>query len=462
MNVKSIFPASCGLRGEITIPGDKSISHRSVMLGAISKGTTEITGFLNGADCLSTIACFQSMGIEIEEVPSTASSNPLASSTASSGRILVHGKGLHGLSAPSKTLNTGNSGTTTRLLSGILSGQRFSSLLSGDASLNTRPMKRIMTPLNAMGAHIESLNGNGCAPLLINPGSLHGINYSSPVASAQVKSAILLAGLYANDPVSVTEPSLSRDHTERMLQSFGASLSSRTFPDGQATATILPCQELYGQEIAIPGDISSAAYFIAAALLVPDSELLIKNVGINPTRAGFLAVCKAMGADLTYLNQNITGGEEHADILVRSSQLYATTIEGSLIPTLIDEIPILAVMAAHAEGTTIIRDAAELKVKETNRIDTITTNLRAMGCDITPTEDGMIIEGGHRITKVPLHPAVISSFLDHRIAMVFSIAALLAQNTAAQTQEQSATQILESQCIDVSYPNFFSTLESCF
>ena len=462
MNVKSIFPASCGLRGEITIPGDKSISHRSVMLGAISKGTTEITGFLNGADCLSTIACFQSMGIEIEEIPSTASSNSLTSSTASSGRILVHGKGLHGLSAPSKTLNTGNSGTTTRLLSGILSGQRFSSLLSGDASLNTRPMKRIMTPLNAMGAHIESLNGNGCAPLLINPGSLHGINYPSPVASAQVKSAILLAGLYANDPVSVTEPSLSRDHTERMLQSFGASLSSRTFPDGQATATILPCQELYGQEIAIPGDISSAAYFIAAALLVPDSELLIKNVGINPTRAGFLAVCKSMGADLTYLNQNITGGEEHADILVRSSQLYATTIEGSLIPTLIDEIPILAVMAAHAEGTTIIRDAAELKVKETNRIDTITTNLHAMGCDITPTEDGMIIEGGHRITKASLHPAVISSFLDHRIAMAFSIAALLAQNTATQTQEQSATQILESQCIDVSYPNFFSTLESCF
>ena len=227
MNVKSIFPASCGLRGAITIPGDKSISHRSVMLGAISKGTTEITGFLNGADCLSTIACFQSMGIEIEAIPSTASSNPLTSSTASSGRILVHGKGLHGLSAPSKTLNTGNSGTTTRLLSGILSGQRFSSLLSGDASLNTRPMKRIMTPLNAMGAHIESLNGNGCAPLLINPGSLHGINYTSSVASAQVKSAILLAGLYANDPVSVTEPSLSRDHTERMLQSFGASLSSQ-------------------------------------------------------------------------------------------------------------------------------------------------------------------------------------------------------------------------------------------
>ena len=281
----------------------------------------------------------------------------------------------------------------------------------------------------------------------MEPGDLHGIHYQSPVASAQVKSAVLLAGLYADGETSVTEPALSRNHTELMLQSFGADVTSVMHTDGSATAIVQPCRELYGQQICVPGDISSAAYFIAAALLVPGSELLVKNVGTNFTRAGFLEVCKAMGADITLLNQSFEGGEGRADILVRSGSLKGTVIEGDLIPALIDEIPIIAVMAAHAEGTTVIKDAAELKVKETNRIDTVSGNLKAMGGNITPTDDGMIIEGG-----TPLNGAHIQSYLDHRIAMAFSIAGLTAQGE---------TVIEGSQCVDVSYPEFFATLEKC-
>lgn len=418
------------MRGELTVPGDKSISHRAVMLGSIAQGTTEITNFLTGADCLSTIRCFRQMGVSIEERPDC---------------ILVHGRGLRGLTAPDGTLNTGNSGTTTRLMSGILAGQRFSSLLSGDASLNSRPMKRIMDPLGQMGARITSVNGNGCAPLSIQPGDLHGIAYTSPVASAQVKSAVLLAGLYADGETSVTEPVLSRNHTELMLQNFGAYVMTALHPCGSATAYVEPCQELYGQQVFVPGDISSAAYFIAAALLTPGSELLIKNVGTNFTRAGFLKVCEAMGADITLVNKTIEGGEPRADILARSSALKGTVIEGELIPTLIDEIPILAVMAALAEGTTVIRDAAELKVKETNRIDTVTAGLAAMGANVTPTEDGMIIEGGSHLTG-----ARIQSYLDHRIAMAFAVAGLAARGE---------TFIEDSQCVDVSYPEFFQTLD---
>lgn len=418
------------MRGELTVPGDKSISHRAVMLGSIAQGTTEITNFLKGADCLSTIRCFRQMGVSIEEKPDC---------------ILVHGRGLRGLTSPDGTLNTGNSGTTTRLMSGILAGQRFSSLLSGDDSLNSRPMKRIMDPLGQMGARITSVNGNGCAPLSIQPGDLHGIACTSPVASAQVKSAILLAGLYADGETSVTEPVLSRNHTELMLQNFGAYVMTALHPGGSATAYVEPCQELYGQQVYVPGDISSAAYFIAAALLTPGSELLIKNVGTNFTRAGFLKVCEAMGADVTLVNKTIEGGEPRADILARSSALKGTVIEGELIPTLIDEIPILAVMAALAEGTTVIRDAAELKVKETNRIDTVTAGLAAMGANVTPTEDGMIIEGGSCLTG-----ARIQSHLDHRIAMAFTVAGLAAQGE---------TFIEDSQCVDVSYPEFFQTLE---
>lgn len=430
MSVRTIAPTR-GLKGEVTIPGDKSISHRSIMLGSIALGTTEITHFLEGADCLSTIDCFRKMGVEIERKPSS---------------ILVHGKGLRGLTAPASTLNVGNSGTTTRLISGILSGQNFATTLSGDDSLNSRPMKRIMTPLNTMGAHIRSLNDNGCAPLHIRPGALHGIHYQSPIASAQVKSAVLLAGLYADSPTSVTEPALSRNHTELMLQGFGAYVATDLHTDGTATAHVEPCKELYGQQICVPGDISSAAYFIAAALLVPGSELLVKNVGTNFTRAGFLKVCKAMGADIETVSQTIEGGESRADLLVRYSHLKGTVIEGDIIPTLIDEIPMIAIMAAFADGQTVIRDAAELKVKETNRIDTVTAGLKAMGADITPTDDGMIIEGtGH------LNGASIQSYLDHRIAMAFSVAGLASDGE---------TQIVDSQCVDVSYPEFYATLNS--
>lgn len=430
MSVRTIAPTR-GLKGEVTIPGDKSISHRFIMLGSIALGTTEITHFLEGADCLSTIDCFRKMGVEIERKPSS---------------ILVHGKGLRGLTAPASTLNVGNSGTTTRLISGILSGQNFATTLSGDDSLNSRPMKRIMTPLNTMGAHIRSLNDNGCAPLHIRPGALHGIHYQSPVASAQVKSAVLLAGLYADSPTSVTEPALSRNHTELMLQGFGAYVATDLHTDGTATAHVEPCKELYGQQICVPGDISSAAYFIAAALLVPGSELLVKNVGTNFTRAGFLKVCKAMGADIETVSQTIEGGESRADLLVRYSHLKGTVIEGDIIPTLIDEIPMIAIMAAFADGQTVIRDAAELKVKETNRIDTVTAGLKAMGAVITPTDDGMIIEGtGH------LNGASIQSYLDHRIAMAFSVAGLASDGE---------TQIVDSQCVDVSYPEFYATLNS--
>lgn len=414
------------LRGELTVPGDKSISHRAVMFGSLAQGTTKITHFLEGADCLSTISCFRKMGIDIER---------------NASEILVHGKGLHGLSAPSETLDVGNSGTTTRLISGILAGQSFTSELNGDASIQSRPMKRIMTPLLSMGADIVSLRGNGCAPLRITGKSLHAAHYQSPVASAQVKSCVLLAGMYADGITSVTEPVLSRNHTEIMLNYFGANVTSQG-----TTASIEPEPVLNGREIKVPGDISSAAYFIAAALLVPGSELLIKNVGTNPTRAGILEVCRAMGADITYLNENCDSGEPTADLLVRTSTLHGTTVEGAIIPTLIDEIPMIAVMAAFAEGTTIIRDAAELKVKETDRIKTTTEGLLAMGVDVTPTDDGMIIRGGN-----PVHGGQINSYLDHRIAMAFSIAALAAEGN---------TEIQNGQCVDVSYPSFFTELHS--
>lgn len=419
-----------GLKGKITVPGDKSISHRGVMFGAVANGTTEIHNFLEGADCLATIRCFRTLGIDIEKEKDT---------------VIIHGKGIHGLSKPSDILDVGNSGTTTRLISGILAGQPFESKLSGDDSLNSRPMKRIIDPLTKMGANISSILRNGCAPLYITPGTLHGIHYDSPVASAQVKSCILLAGLYAEGETSVTEPSLSRNHTELMLREFGADIrSSHALDSTESTVSITPGRELYGQKLTVPGDISSAAYFIAAGLIVPDSEILIENVGINPTRAGILKVCEDMGGDISLLNERTEGGEKIADILVRTSRLHGITIQGDIIPTLIDEIPVIAVMAAVAEGTTVIKDAAELKVKETDRIETVCDNLKSMGCKVTPTPDGMIITGGK------LAGASIHTLLDHRIAMAFSIAALVAEGN---------TKILDSRCVDVSYPTFYDTFE---
>ena len=420
-----IFHKVTSLKGEVTIPGDKSISHRAVMFGSLAEGTTVVTNFLQGADCLCTISCFRKLGIQIENTAE---------------RILIHGKGLHGLSESSETLDTGNSGTTTRLISGILAGQSFTTFLNGDASIQTRPMKRIMTPLSMMGADITSLNGNNCAPLRICGGHLHGITYQSPVASAQVKSCVLLAGLYADAPTSVTEPVLSRNHTELMLSGFGAKVTS-----SGTTATIEPEPDLKGMKIEVPGDISSAAYFIAAGLIIPNSEILVKNVGINPTRDGILRVAIEMGGDITVLNEKISGGEPTCDLLVRSSSLKGVTVGGEIIPTLIDEIPMIAVMACFAEGTTIIKDAQELKVKESNRIDTVVTNLKAMGAHIEATDDGMIIEGGY-----PLHGAVIDSHLDHRIAMSFTIGALGADGE---------TTIEGADYVKISYPEFYETLE---
>lgn len=414
------------LRGELTVPGDKSVSHRSVMFGALAQGRTEVSNFLTGADCLSTIACFRKMGIRIEQDASN---------------VTIFGKGLDGLTAPSEILDAGNSGTTVRLMSGILAGQRFASTITGDDSICRRPMKRVMQPLTAMGASIRSQKGNDCAPLEIRPAELHGIHYQSPVASAQVKSCVLLAGLYANDRTSVTEPVVSRNHSELMLRYFGADVVSEG-----TTASILPRPSLSGQKVNVPGDISSAAYFIAAALLVPGSEVLLKNVGINPTRDGMLRVCRAMGADITLLNEDYSGAEPCADLLVRSSSLRGTTIEGAIIPTLIDELPVLAVLAAFADGTTIIRDAAELKVKESDRIAVMTDNLTRIGCEVEATDDGMVIHGGK-----PLHRAVIDSHRDHRVAMSFAVAALACDG---------GIEIQDSDCVAISYPGFFDDLRT--
>ena len=415
-----IFRKCGSLRGEITIPGDKSISHRSVMFGSIAKGTTRISNFLPGADCLSTISCFRAMGVEIEQKKT---------------HVLVHGNGLHGLKEPQTILDCGNSGTTVRLISGILSGQAFPVTLTGDASIQKRPMKRIMTPLSQMGADIASIKNNDCVPLRITGTRLNGIHYNSPVASAQVKSAILLAGLYAEGETRVTEPALSRNHTELMLKGFGADVQSTG-----TTALIRPCKELYGQDITVPGDISSAAFFLAAGLLIPGSQILIRNVGINPTRDGILKVCRDMGGDVSLLNLQ-TQGEPTADLLVRHSSLHGTVISGNIIPTLIDELPIIAAMACFAEGETVIKDAGELKVKESNRIEAMVKSLTAMGADVEETEDGMIIRGGR-----PLHGAVIDSRMDHRIAMTFAVAGSLAEGE---------TQILGAECVNISYPEFY-------
>lgn len=415
-----------GLHGELNIPGDKSISHRAVMFGSLAKGTTHISNFLSGADCLATIDCFRKMGVAIEQ---------------DGTNVTVHGNGLHGLHKPEGMLDVGNSGTTTRLISGILAGQDFEVTLSGDESLNKRPMGRIMKPLKMMGADIESIKGDGCAPLRIRGKKLKGIHYDSPVASAQVKSCALLAGLYAEGKTSVTEPALSRNHTELMLRSFGVEVSSKG-----TTATITPPEEMKAGDIVVPGDISSATFFIVAGLITPNSCITLKNVGINPTRDGILRVCKAMGADITMEHATDNGGEPVADLVVKTSKLNGTVIEGEVIPTLIDEIPVIALLAAFADGETVIKDAAELKVKESDRIALTVDNLVKMGVDAEATEDGMVIRGGN-----PLHGASIHCKYDHRIAMTFSIAGINAEGE---------TIIEDSECVDVSYPTFYEQLKS--
>ena len=425
MRFHMIIKKQTRLRGEIDIPGDKSISHRAIMIGSLAAGTTRIRHFLTGADCLSTISCFRKMGIQIEQ---------------RSDEILVHGKGLHGLMPPKAILDAGNSGTTTRLMSGILAGQRFDSQIDGDASLRARPMKRIMEPLTQMGAEIKSVSGEAKLPLLLSGRTfpLHAITYHSPIASAQVKSCILFAGMYADGETSVAEPVVSRNHTEVMLNSFGAKVTTQN-----RTAAIAPEPVLTARDIMVPGDISSAAYFLAAGLITPESEILLKAVGMNPTRDGMLRVLREMGADITVLNRN-DEAEPYADLLVRTSSLKGTVIEGDIIPSLIDELPMLAVLAAFAEGKTIIRDAKELRVKESDRIISVTNGLAAMGADVVPTEDGMIIQGGK-----PLHGGIIDSCLDHRIAMSFAVAGTVCEGDQ---------KIKGADCVKISYPDFYDHL----
>lgn len=412
------------LKGTMTIPADKSISHRSVMFGSLALGTTTIHNFLMGDDCLSTISCFRQLGVPIEVDGNT---------------VTVHGKGLYGLTAPEGILDCGNSGTTVRLISGILAGQSFTSTLTGDASIQKRPMKRIIAPLSEMGADFEAKENNFC-PMTIKPHTLKGITYHSPVASAQVKSAILLAGLYAEGPTTVSEPYISRDHTERMLTSFGATLTREG-----TEVSISPCKELYARTITIPGDISSAAFFMVAGLITPDTELIIQNVGINPTRRGVLDVLLQMGGDITCFNEQVVGGEPVCDLKVRTSKLHGVTVEGATIPTLIDEIPALAVAAAFAEGTTTIKDASELRVKECDRIEALYSELSKMGAHITPMEDGLIIEGGY-----PLHGATLESFHDHRIAMALTIAA---------SNASTPSELNHPECVSISFPDFFDLLK---
>ena len=379
MQINSCAP----LRGEITVPGDKSISHRAVMLGALASGTTHITGFLMGEDCLSTIDCFRKMGVSID---------------VSDKEVVVEGVGLHGLTAPKSELYTGNSGTTTRLLSGILAGQSFTSTMNGDASIQKRPMGRVMKPLREMGASIEGRDDNFC-PLTMHPSELHGIEYRLPVASAQLKSAILLAGLYAEGQTTVIEPAPSRDHTERMFRALGVEIET----NGNVI-TLEPPEDLHAVDIAVPADISSAAFFLVAGAIVPGSELTIRNVGVNPTRTGILDVLRSMGADITESNFR-DDAEPVCDLTVRYSRLHGTEIGGAIIPRLIDELPVIAVAAAFAEGETVIRDAQELKVKESNRIASMVAELTKAGVDVEETDDGMMVRGGAASTSLRSSPS---------------------------------------------------------
>lgn len=416
------------LNGTITVPGDKSISHRAIMLGSLSEGDTIVHGFSSGADCHTTMKVFRSLGISIEEDGTD---------------VRIHGKGLHGLTPSADTLDMGNSGTTTRLISGILAAQDFTSVLSGDASLNSRPMGRVMKPLSEMGACIESINGNGCAPLAISGTQLHGIHYDSPVASAQVKSCILLAGLYADRPTSVTEPYPSRDHTERMLPFFGAKLSV-----SGTTVTVMPCEKMTGGELTVPGDISTAAFYLTAALLVPKSHVTVKNVGINPTRSGLLTVLKRMGANLTMENIRNSGGEEMADLTAKTSTLHATDIMAPEVPALVDEIPILAIAAALAEGTSTFYGVNELRKKESDRLLAIEEGLSSMGVPVSTTEDTLTITGVKSLSGAKIH-----TFKDHRIAMSFAVAALTAD---------TKTELDDTDCVAISCPVFFDLLQKLF
>ncbi|AAR35978.1 3-phosphoshikimate 1-carboxyvinyltransferase [Geobacter sulfurreducens] len=413
------------LRGEIAVPGDKSISHRSIMLGSIARGVTTVSGFLRGEDNIATLDAFRAMGVQVHDDGET---------------LRIEGKGLHGLTEAEDVIDCGNSGTSIRLLTGLMAAQRFYTVLTGDRYLRRRPMRRVVEPLSRMGACIHGRDNGEKAPLAIVGRPLTGIAYDSPVASAQVKSALMLAGLYADGATRVTEPHLSRDHSERMFRHFGARLETDA-----AGVTVYGGHELDGRDIVVPGDISSAAFFLVAALIVPGSELLIRGVGVNPTRTGILDILAAMGGSVELLDQREVSGEPVADLLVRSSALKGIEIGGDVVPRAIDEFPVICVAAALAEGTTVIRDARELRVKETDRIAAMAANLRAAGATITETADGMIIEGTGRLNGV-----TVESFGDHRIAMSMLVAGLAASG---------AITVSDTECIATSFPTFTALLD---
>lgn len=426
MSVKTLLTNRTSLEGQVKVPGDKSISHRAVMFGSLADGITRIENFLPGEDCLSTISCFRQLGVEI---------------VRNGSDVTVIGKGTSGLSKPEATLYVGNSGTTIRLMMGILSGLSFSSTLEGDESIARRPMTRVTLPLAKMGARITGRNNGEFTPLTVEGQKLTGITYELPIASAQVKSAILLAGLQAEGETVVVEPVKTRDHTERMIKQFGGQVERK-----EDAVKVTGGQMLKGTEIKVPGDISSAAFFLVAGAVIPDSDLILRNVGLNPTRTGIIDVLKSMGADFSIDPYEGESAEPAGDIRIKYSKLKGTIIEGDLIPRLIDEIPVIALLATQAEGKTVIKDAGELKVKETNRIDTVVNELKKIGVDIEATEDGMIIQG-----QQSLDGGTVSAHGDHRIGMMLSIAALLCKRDVILEQ---------SEAVAVSYPGFFDDLYS--
>ena len=414
------------LQGTISIPGDKSVSHRSIMFGAIAEGTTTVEGFLQSDDCLSTIRCFSSLGVEI---------------SVNGENVKINSNGINAWKEPDEVLYTGNSGTTTRLMLGILAGSNISSVLIGDESIQKRPMKRVTDPLKQMGAKLIGRQNGQYTPIAVEGTRLNAIHYKMPVASAQVKSAILLAALQAEGETIVEEVETSRDHTERMLQHFGAKVLVE-----DKTIRLQGGQKLTGTHVVVPGDISSAAFFLVAGSIVPNSKITLQSVGLNPTRTGILDVLKAMGANITFEMNTRESHEEMGTIIVETASLKGTEISGDLIPRLIDEIPVIALLATQAVGKTVIKDAEELKVKETNRIDAVVNELKKLGANITATEDGMVIEG-----PTPLHGAELLTYGDHRIGMMAAIAALITSSPVTIDNES---------CIAVSYPNFFEDLLS--
>ncbi|KHD85769.1 3-phosphoshikimate 1-carboxyvinyltransferase [Heyndrickxia ginsengihumi] len=424
--MKKLTSIQSNLSGTIQVPGDKSISHRSIMFAAVAKGTTRVSNFLLGADCLSTISCFQKMGVMIDQ---------------HGDEIIIQGKGWDSLSEPTDILDVGNSGTTTRLLMGILAGRPFHSVIIGDHSIAKRPMNRVSNPLQQMGAQIDGREFGNYTPISIRGGNLKAISYQMPVASAQVKSAILLAGLQADGVTTVEEMRTTRDHTERMIRHFGGEIEQLG-----KVIKVQGGQTLQATEVRVPSDISSAAFFMVAAAIVPNSELILPNVGLNKTRAGIIEVMERMGASIELIQDEASSLlEPTGTIKVSYSSLQGVEIGGDLIPRLIDEIPIIALLATQAEGKTVIKDAEELKVKETNRIDTVVQELTTLGANIEATPDGMIICG-----PTPLSGGNVSSHGDHRIGMMLSIASLICENPIF---------LEDAEAIDVSYPSFFQDLD---